>query len=123
MPIRWRYFKYLEKIPASKSLWNGECFVFDGRVSVINELKDGTYKMCHACRKPISLVEVNSKNINLVFHVQIVLTKLLMKRKKDFQKGTSKYQLQKKEAYITGLLGKQSQTLSKKYFISFYYSV
>ena len=53
--------KYLEKIPESKSLWNGECFVFDERVSVKNELKDGTYKMCHACRDPISINEINSK--------------------------------------------------------------
>ena len=52
--------KYLEKIPESKSLWNGECFVFDGRVSIKNELKEGTYKMCHACREPLSLKESNS---------------------------------------------------------------
>ena len=55
--------KYLEKIPESKSLWNGECFVFDGRVSVKNGLKDGTYKMCHACRKPLSSNETKFKKI------------------------------------------------------------
>ena len=54
--------KYLEKIPEVKSLWNGECFVFDGRVSVKNELKEGTYKMCHACREPLSSKEANSKS-------------------------------------------------------------
>ncbi len=53
--------KYLEKIPESKSLWGGECFVFDGRVSVKNELKEGTYKMCYACREPMSSKEINSK--------------------------------------------------------------
>ncbi len=53
--------KYLEKIPASRSLWNGECFVFDGRVSVKNGLKEGTYKLCHACREPLSSKESNSK--------------------------------------------------------------
>ena len=53
--------KYLEKIPETKSLWDGECFVFDGRVSVKNELKEGTYKMCHACRDPISINDINSK--------------------------------------------------------------
>jgi len=53
--------KYLEKIPENKSLWNGECFVFDGRISVKNELKEGTYKMCYACREPITLKESNSK--------------------------------------------------------------
>ena len=54
--------KYLEMMPESKSLWRGECFVFDGRVSLKNELKQGTYKICHACREPISLVEMKSKN-------------------------------------------------------------
>ena len=53
--------KYLEKIPERKSLWDGECFVFDGRVSVKNELKEGTFKMCYACRDPISSKELNSK--------------------------------------------------------------
>ena len=56
--------KYLEQTPESKSLWNGECFVFDGRVSVKNELKEGTYKICYACRDPISLKEINSKKYN-----------------------------------------------------------
>ena len=45
--------KYLEQIPKNESLWQGECFVFDQRVSVINELKPGTYIMCHACRMPL----------------------------------------------------------------------
>ncbi len=53
--------KYLEKVPESKSLWDGECFVFDGRISVKNQLKEGTYKMCYACREPISSKELNSK--------------------------------------------------------------
>ncbi len=53
--------KYLEKTPESKSLWQGECFVFDGRVSLKNQLKDGTYKICHACREPLSTKEINSK--------------------------------------------------------------
>ena len=53
--------KYLEKTPKSKSLWYGECFVFDNRVSIKNELKEGTYKICHACREPLSLKEFNSK--------------------------------------------------------------
>ena len=36
---------YLEKIPKKNSLWDGECFVFDNRVSVKNELKDGTFQL------------------------------------------------------------------------------
>ena len=45
---------YLEKTSHENSLWNGECFVFDNRVSVKNELKDGTYELCHACRYPLA---------------------------------------------------------------------
>jgi UPF0176 protein len=46
--------KYLEKIPASESLWQGECFVFDQRVAVGHGLALGEYDQCHACRHPIS---------------------------------------------------------------------
>lgn len=46
--------KYLETIPEDKSLWEGECFVFDQRVSVGHGLKEGPYDLCHACRHPIT---------------------------------------------------------------------
>ena len=52
---------YLEKTTKKNSLWNGECFVFDNRVSVKNELKDGTYELCHACRYPLSQNQLKSK--------------------------------------------------------------
>jgi UPF0176 protein len=45
---------YLEKVPASASLWQGECFVFDNRVSVDHALHKGRYDQCHACRLPIT---------------------------------------------------------------------
>jgi UPF0176 protein len=46
--------KYLEEVPEEESLWQGECFVFDGRVSVGHGLEEGSYDLCHACRRPIS---------------------------------------------------------------------
>ncbi len=46
--------KYLETVPEDESLWEGECFVFDNRVSVGHGLKQGPYDLCHACRHPIS---------------------------------------------------------------------
>lgn len=46
--------KYLEEIPESDSMWQGDCFVFDGRVSVKHGLEVGDYDQCHACRKPIT---------------------------------------------------------------------
>jgi UPF0176 protein len=45
---------YLETVPAAESLWQGECFVFDARVSVGHGLKPGTLGLCHACRRPVS---------------------------------------------------------------------
>ena len=46
--------KYLEQVPPEKSLWQGECFVFDNRVSVNHALEKGGYDQCHACRLPIT---------------------------------------------------------------------
>lgn len=45
--------KYLETVPADESLWEGECFVFDQRVTVGHGLSLGTQQLCHACRRPI----------------------------------------------------------------------
>jgi UPF0176 protein len=45
---------YLEQVPAAESMWNGECFVFDNRVSVNHDLEKGSYDQCHACRLPIT---------------------------------------------------------------------
>jgi UPF0176 protein len=45
--------KYLEKIPETDSRFNGECFVFDERVSVTHGLKEGEALLCRACRNPM----------------------------------------------------------------------
>lgn len=52
--------KYLEDIPKDESLWEGECFVFDQRVSVRHGLEEGDYDQCFACRRPISEEEKRS---------------------------------------------------------------
>jgi UPF0176 protein len=54
--------KYLENIPRAESKWQGECFVFDNRVSVKHGLEEGAYDMCHACRMPISEEEKKSEH-------------------------------------------------------------
>lgn len=46
--------KYLEEVPEDETLWEGECFVFDNRVSVNHDLEKGSYDQCHACRMPIT---------------------------------------------------------------------
>lgn len=47
--------KYLEDVPESDSQWEGECFVFDNRVSVNHQLEKGQYDQCYACRMPITV--------------------------------------------------------------------
>jgi len=46
--------KYLEEVPEEESLWEGECFVFDDRVSVKHGLEEGSYTLCRGCRWPIT---------------------------------------------------------------------
>ena len=52
---------YLNKIKKKDSLWKGECFVFDNRVSLKHKLKQGTFSICGGCRKPISTKDKRSK--------------------------------------------------------------
>jgi len=52
---------YLKKIKEKDSLWEGECFVFDNRISLKHGLKVGSYFMCSGCRKPISIKDKKSK--------------------------------------------------------------
>ena len=45
--------QYLEDVPADESMWDGECYVFDRRVSVDHDLKPGRFEMCRACGAPL----------------------------------------------------------------------
>lgn len=51
---------YLEKVPVGESLWQGDCFVFDNRVTVDHQLAEGRYELCPACRMPLSEEDRNS---------------------------------------------------------------
>ena len=52
---------YLKKIKKNESLWKGECYVFDNRVSIKHGLIPGSFSMCSGCRKPISNNDKKSK--------------------------------------------------------------
>lgn len=52
--LRGGILKYLESVPEEESLWKGDCFVFDGRVSVGHGLREGPHVLCHACRMPLA---------------------------------------------------------------------
>ena len=51
---------YLKKVNKNKSFWNGECYVFDNRISLKHGLDTGTYVMCSGCRKPVSFKDKKS---------------------------------------------------------------
>ena len=57
--------KYLEEMPKEDSLWEGECFVFDERVTVDHDLNPGEFDQCHACRRPISDEDKGSEQFQL----------------------------------------------------------
>ena len=52
--------KYLETVPEAQSRWQGECFVFDERVSVGHGLREGQHVLCRSCRDPLSEADVAS---------------------------------------------------------------
>lgn len=52
--------KYLEEVPAEESLWEGACFVFDERVSVLHGLEEGEHRLCRACRHPLTAEDIAS---------------------------------------------------------------
>ena len=52
--------RYLEQVPEQESLWEGECFVFDDRVTVDHQLRPGSYTQCHACRMPLGSADLAS---------------------------------------------------------------
>ncbi len=58
--LRGGILNYLEQVPRDRSLWYGECFVFDDRVSVDHALEKGSYEQCHACRRPITEADKSS---------------------------------------------------------------
>ncbi|MEM7691839.1 MAG: rhodanese-related sulfurtransferase [Pseudomonadota bacterium] len=59
--LRGGILKYLEEVPKENSSWEGECFVFDERVSVDHSLSQGSYQQCFACRRPLSECDLASE--------------------------------------------------------------
>ncbi len=56
--------KYLENVPAEQSLWQGECFVFDQRVAVGQNLAQGHYELCYGCSRPITIDDKASEKFS-----------------------------------------------------------
>ena len=58
--LRGGILNYLQKTPEAESLWEGDCFVFDHRVSVKHRLEQGAYEICFGCRWPLTGGEMQS---------------------------------------------------------------
>lgn len=53
--------KYLETVPQAETRWQGDCFVFDNRITVRHDLSEGEFEQCHACRTPLSAEDRKSE--------------------------------------------------------------
>ena len=76
---------YLKKIKQKNSLWKGECFVFDNRVSLKHGLAQGTYSICGGCREPISVKDKKSRKYEEGVTCPSCFSKLSKKQKSRFR--------------------------------------
>ena len=91
---------YLKKIKKKDSLWKGECFVFDNRVSLKHGLSQGSYSVCSGCRKPISLKDKKSKMYEEGVSCPSCYSKLTKKQK-------SRFRMRQSQIYKAKLSGKR----------------
>jgi UPF0176 protein len=88
---------YLKKIKKEKSLWKGECFVFDNRISLKHKLKPGTYSMCGGCRTPVSVLDKKSKNYEAGVSCSNCYDKLTRVQKERFRMRQKQISLAKQQ--------------------------
>tara|TARA_A100001388_G_scaffold78953_1_gene56573 strand:- start:2696 stop:3604 length:909 start_codon:yes stop_codon:yes gene_type:complete len=91
---------YLKKIRKKDSLWKGECFVFDNRVSLKHKLKQGTYSVCGGCRQPISIKDKKSKRYEEGVTCPNCFNKLTKNQK-------SRFRMRQSQIYKAKLSGKK----------------
>ncbi len=85
--------KYLEEVPLSQSLWQGECFVFDNRVSVNHKLQKGAYALCNACRHPLSDNEIKSSSYQSGISCPYCISKTTSQQKERFKERQKQIKL------------------------------
>lgn len=87
--------KYLEMMPEDNSRWNGECFVFDQRVTVKHGLEQGEYDQCYACRMPITAEEMQSDHYQKGVSCPHCYNKTTAEQKERFAERERQIQLAK----------------------------
>ena len=87
--------KYLEHVDEADTLWEGECFVFDDRVTVNHQLERGGYDQCHACRLPITDEDKASEHYISGVSCPNCYSKVSDKKKASFAEREKQVQLAK----------------------------
>ena len=105
--------KYLEKVPEDKSLWNGECFVFDQRVAVKHNLIEGDYDQCYACRHPLSPDEMKSNDYKPGISCPYCIDQLSIEKKENLKERQHQVELAKLrgELHIGKVMSKQKEKI------------
>ena len=91
---------YLKKIKQKNSLWKGECFVFDNRVSLKHGLIQGTYSICGGCRQPVSVKDKKSKRYEEGVSCPNCFNKITKEQK-------SRFRMRQSQVYKAKLSGKK----------------
>ncbi len=91
---------YLKRVKQKNSLWKGECFVFDNRVSLKHGLVQGTYSICGGCRLPISVKDKKSKRYEEGVTCPNCFNKLSKNQK-------SRFRMRQSQIYKAKLAGKK----------------
>ena len=88
---------YLKKIKKEKSLWKGECYIFDNRISLKHKLKQGTHSMCGGCRTPVSVLDKKSKKYEVGVSCLNCHDKLTREQKERFRMRQKQISLAKQQ--------------------------
>ncbi len=87
---------YFQKTKNKNKRWIGECFVFDERVSVKDDLSKGNYDQCYACRSPVGLREKKSKYFKQGVYCPKCFKKTSKKQKNGFEERKKQMEIAKK---------------------------
>jgi UPF0176 protein len=96
--------KYLEDVPQEESMWEGDCYVFDGRVAVNHQLEKSAFEMCNACRLPITQQDMESPEFEKGVSCPKCVDKHTEEQKARFREREKQVQLanQRGEIHVGG---------------------
>ncbi len=89
--------KYLEEVPAEESKWNGDCFVFDRRVAVGQDLEETPYELCYGCRYPLSAEDMESAHFEKGVSCPHCIDKMTPERERSFRMRHEQFEARKAE--------------------------